>query len=136
VPMMLLKVRVELAARNYAAAARWLRTGFAFSQHVGEGPFLINKLVGIALADQFLDAALEFVEQPESPNLYWALSKLPEPLIDLRKALDLEHHVVEMEFPGLADLDRPRPPEEWDSLLKKIRTEVENLTAGGNPKET
>ena len=61
VPMMVLKVRVELAEGNFAAAAHWLETGFAFSQHVGNGPFIINRLVGIASANKFADCLLDFV---------------------------------------------------------------------------
>ena len=108
IPMMVLKVRVELAEGDYAAAAHWLETGFAFSQHVGNGPFLINRLVGIAGANQFSDCLLDFVQQPDAPNLYWSLTALPRPLIDLRDALDFEYRMLGMEFPDLADLDRPR----------------------------
>ena len=71
VPMMVLKVRVELAEGNYSAAAHWLETGFAFSRHVGNGPFLINRLIGVACANQFADCLLDFVQQPDAPNLYW-----------------------------------------------------------------
>lgn len=130
VPMMLLKARVELAEGNYAAAAHWLRTGLSFSQHVSKGPFLINSLVGIAGADQFLDVVLDFVEQPGAPNLYWSLTNLPRPLIDLRDGIDIEYHVVEMELPDLADRSASRSPEEWDAALKRVRTHIHRLVEG------
>ena len=60
----LLKVRTELADGNFVAAAHWLETGFAFSQHIGNGPFLINRLVGIACTNQFEDCLLDFVVEP------------------------------------------------------------------------
>jgi hypothetical protein len=129
VPMMVLKVRVELAEGDYTAAAHWLETGFAYSQHVGNGPFLINRLVALACANQFADCLLDFVQQPDAPNLYWSLTALPRPLIDLRDAMDFEYRVMEMEFTDLADLDRTRAPEEWDAVLKKVRTHYQLLVA-------
>lgn len=134
-PMLLLKVRVELAENHYAAAAHWLQTGFAFSQHVGNGPFLINRLVGLAIADQFLDGVFDFIQQPGAPNLYWPLAQMPHPLISLREGLDFEYHVVEMEFRELGDLNRTRSPEEWDALLRKVRTELVRLTQGASSRQ-
>ena len=127
-PMMVLKARVELAEGNFSAAAHSLETGFAFGQHVGNGPFLVNRLVGLACANQFTDAVLDFVAVPEAPNLYWPLSALPRPLIDLRDSFELEQAVLEMQFTELADLGRPRTPDQWDALLKKIRIAIQSLT--------
>ncbi|HEX5273047.1 MAG TPA: hypothetical protein VFW33_21265, partial [Gemmataceae bacterium] len=84
-PILVLKARVEIAEGRYADAVRTLETGFSFSQQIGESPFLISSLVGIACASQFADATLELVERPGAPNLYWALAVLPRPLIDLRR---------------------------------------------------
>lgn len=127
VPMMLLKARVELAEGHFDAAAHWLKTGFSFSQHVGNGPFLINRLVGIACANQFADCTLDFIEQPNSPNLYWSLTALPRHLIELRDSMELEQQVMELQFSEFVDLDRPRSPEQWDAMLKKVRTEFRRL---------
>jgi hypothetical protein len=127
--VLVLKVRFEIAEGRFAEAADWLTTGFAFSRHVAEGPFLINGLVGIAIASQFQDAVLDFVGRRGAPNLYWALTALPRPLIDLRKEEELEQALLEMQFPELADLKRERTAEQWDGLLKRFRTEVERVVA-------
>jgi hypothetical protein len=125
VPMMVLKARVSLAEGDYAAAAHWLETGFAFSQHVGNGPFLINSLIGLACANQFADCLFDFVEQPDAPNVYWSLTALPRPMIDLRESMDFEYRLLDLQYPDLADLDRPRSAEQWDAVLKKMRTEYQ-----------
>src|SRR5205809_1071475 len=52
-PMLVLPARVGLAEGDFAAAAHRLETGFAFARHLSDGPTLIHKLVGIAVAAQF-----------------------------------------------------------------------------------
>jgi hypothetical protein len=125
--LLALQARVEIAAGDYAAAAHTLQTGFAFSRHAGAGPFLINSLVGIAIASQFADALQDWVSRADSPNLYWSLTALPRPLIDIRKQLEFEQRVVEIQFPVMADLKRPRAPAEWDAALKQVRTELKRI---------
>jgi hypothetical protein len=127
IPMMLLRARVELGEGNYPAAASAFETGFAFSRHVAEGSTLIHGLVGIAGASQFADGLLDWVARPDAPNLYWSLVALPRPLIDLRKGMEFEQKVMELQFPDLADLDRPRSPEQWDGVLKRVRIEFQRI---------
>jgi hypothetical protein len=127
VPMMVLRARVQLAEGQYSEAARSLETGFSFSRQISEAPLLISGLVAVACANQFLDCVADFVERPEAPNLYWALTALPRPLIDFRLAMEFEQRFFEMEIPDLADVDRPRSPEQWDALLKKLRTKIKIL---------
>lgn len=129
VPMLLLKAKVALAEGDFVAAVRWLETGLSFSRHVANGPFLINRLVGIACASQIEDGVLDFIEQPKSPNLYWSLTALPRPLVELRDSMELEQQVMVMQFRELADLERPRSPEQWDAVLKKVRIEFQRLVA-------
>ncbi len=126
-PLLVLKARVEMRDGRYADAVRTLETGFAFSQHVGEGPFLIGSLVALAIAAHMADCALDLVERPGAPNLYWALAVLPRPLIDLRKANEFEQAVLEMQCPDLADLGRTRAPAEWDAALVRVRKELERI---------
>jgi hypothetical protein len=127
-PLLVLKARVEIAERRYADAVRTLETGFSFSQQVGDGTFLIQSLVGLACAGLFADCLLDLAERPDAPNLYWALAVLPRPLIDMREADDWEQKMIELQFPDLADLDRPRSGAEWDAALVRVRKEVERIT--------
>jgi hypothetical protein len=130
-PMLILQARVAIAEGDFARAAHHLETGFAISRHVGEGPFLVNSLVAIALASQFAGTVADFVERPGAPNLYWALTALPRPLIDLRRAHDLEFRFVQSVFPEL--YGRELTPEQWDGVLRRIRSEFHGLWSIGNP---
>jgi hypothetical protein len=127
VPLLILQARVAMAEGNPAAAVHHLQTGFCMSRQVAEAPFLISALVGMAMANQFADAVLDLIERPDAPNLYWALTVLPRPLIGVRKGMELEQQLVPMQFPVLADLDRPHPAEEWDEVLRQLRKGMERF---------
>jgi len=129
-PLLVLKARFEIAEGHFENAAHTLETGFAFSQHVGDGPFLISQLIAFALEDQFNAAVLDFIAAPHSPNLYWALTALPRPLVSTRKGMELEQTVLTKYLPELADLDRPRTASQWASVLKEMRTAMERLVVG------
>jgi hypothetical protein len=45
-----------------------------------------------------------FVQQPQAPNLYWALADLPRPFLDIRRSLAGERVAVLAAFPGLAEV--------------------------------
>jgi hypothetical protein len=126
-PILVLKARVEMAEGRFADAVRTLETGYSFSQQVGDGPFLINSLVGIACGSMCTDCLTDLIEQPQAPNMYWALAVIPWPLNDLRKANEIEQRMLEMQFPDLADLDRPRSAKEWDRVLANVRKEIERI---------
>lgn len=123
-PMMILQARLALAQRDFALAAHHLETGFAFSRQASQAPTLIHSLVGLSVASQFTRCVADFIEQPNSPNLYWALTALPRPFFDLRPGYEWEYRMIEMQFPELDDLDRDRTPEAWDKILRRIRTEI------------
>ncbi len=129
VPLLILQARVAMAEGNYPAAVHTLETGFCMSRHVAEAPFLICALVGMAMANQLADAVLDLVERPDAPNLYWALTVLPRPLIGTRKGEEFEQQMLVMQFPDLADVDRPRSAEQWDEALKRVRKEIERIIA-------
>ena len=126
-PMLILQARVALAEGNFSAAAHQLETGFAFSRHVAEGTTLIHKMVAFNMAWQLAGTVADFIEQPHAPNLYWALTALPRPLIDPRNSFEWEYQMVNYQFPELADLDRERTAEQWDGLLRRVRTELRQI---------
>ncbi len=127
--LLAIKARCEVAERRYDEAVRTCETGLAFAEHVAEGPFAINFLVAAAIAQSMLDRVEELIAQPGAPNLYWALSALPRPVISLRRGAETEQRVGEMVVPEVADLDRPRTKAEWSSRLDRL-IERTNRLAG------
>jgi hypothetical protein len=127
-----LKVRFrgEIADGRFDDAAASARTMFAMSRHLAEHPTLIGDLVGIAIAYITIGPLDEMIGSPGCPNLYWALTYLPEPLIDLHKGLQGERTVFMHEF-ALLDEQAPMSQAQLDKaqdeivqLYKDIRLEA------------
>src|SRR5262249_7767305 len=65
------------------------------------------------------------LERPDAPNLYWALTSLPRPFLDLRKPVEMEFGTVYRSFPQLRDLRKQKLTTEQaqvvlDDLLQEI----------------
>jgi hypothetical protein len=98
-----LRARLEIADGELTKAVRTLQTGLALAKQVGEQPTFINHLVGTAIAQLMLRQLEDFVQQPKAPNLYWALTDLPQPLIDQRKSFEGERIMMAAVFPGIGE---------------------------------
>jgi hypothetical protein len=79
------RFRAEVALGRFDDAIRTAQTLFAMSRHLSEHPTFVGNLVGIAVAYHAIGPIEEMMEQPGSPNLYWALTNLPDPLVPLVK---------------------------------------------------
>jgi hypothetical protein len=117
------RARLQIAQGQYADAIHTLQTGFALGRHVAQGPTLINGLVGVAIASNMAKQVETLIQQPDAPNLYWALASLPRPLIDFRQGYEGEFASVYLSYPDLRDLkDKKYPAEQWKQLLQKTIT--------------
>jgi hypothetical protein len=123
--LLALKARVEIAEVKFDDAVRTIETGLAFARHVAEGPgvvFMINFLHGAGISRLMLDRCDELISHPGAPNLYWALTALPRPLVSARDALEFDRKLCENLIPELteAELTRPRSAAEWSSFLARM----------------
>jgi hypothetical protein len=113
------RFRHEVAERNFDAAIRTAKTMFALSRHMGKHPTLVGSLVGIALASITIEPLEEMLQQPGCPNLYWALTNLPKPLVSLDKGWEGERMMIGVEFRELTD-QRPMTADEIEKVIKHI----------------
>ena len=119
--LLALEARLLVAEGRHDRAIHKLQSGLAMARHVAEGPTLINDLVGTAVANRMLDRVVELIGSADSPNLYWALSDLPRPFIDLRKAMELEAAIVYFGAPHLRDPQKVQlTPQQWARDLGRI----------------
>jgi len=98
----LLRLRsgLEIAEGRFPDTVRTLRTGFTMARHANQAPTLIAALVGTAIAQVMTDQVIELLQIPGAGNLYWALTDLPRPFIDLHTAMQCERLMVNGLFPS------------------------------------
>ncbi len=124
-----LKARVEIAERRYDDAFETLRWGYRLAYDVAEQPLLISNLVGVAISATMTEQLVELMNAPGSPNLYWAIAALPQPLINVRRAMEFERGFPEQIFPFLKDAETvERSPQEWQRVLEEAVTEIGKLS--------
>jgi hypothetical protein len=134
-PMLAAKVRLQVAEGKWPDALRTLQNGFALGQHVAAGPTLVHGLVGIAISKVMCVALRDFLQHPDAPNLYWALTTLPSPLIDMRNAAEVESAMLYLSYPELRAIHSgDRTPRDWQAVIDRVMTDLEPLNeSNGNP---
>jgi hypothetical protein len=130
-----LYARVLLAERKFDECASTLAAGYAMARHIAEGPTLINALVGYAIAARIDKVVLDWSQTPESPSLFWAVTFLPKPLVDLRPGLEGEMYSLLLSFPSLRLTAKSDAQWKADSeqLLRDFYGVHGQLSAGGEP---
>jgi hypothetical protein len=133
------KAHLEIAEGKYDQAVGTLQTGFALARHSAQGQTLVHALVGSAIAGQMTKQVEQLIQQPDAPNLYWALATLPRPLVDYRPGFEAESNLLYLQYPELRDLDnKSLSAEQWRELLDKIVGDAEQLgrlIGGGGQKQ-
>jgi hypothetical protein len=113
------RFREEIAQGRIDDALVTAKTMFAMARHMSEHPTIIGDLVGFALATITIAPLEELLEQPGCPNLYWALTNLPCPLVPMDRGLEGERMFMLAE---LKDLDETAPMTagQIDKVIKHI----------------
>jgi hypothetical protein len=113
------RFRGEVAGRRFDDAVRTAKTMFALGRHLGEHPTAVANLVGLWVAHLSLNALEEMVQQPGCPNLYWALTDLPFPLVDLRKGVQGDSTRVAGELRLLRE-DAPMTEADVETIVGRL----------------
>jgi hypothetical protein len=118
-----LKVRMrgESARKDYAAAVRTAQTMLALAHSFNSHPTLIGQLVGFAITTITLGVVEEMIQQPDAPNLFWALADLPAPFIDLRTGMQGERAWLAKPYDAFRKAD-PIPEAELNRMVKELGT--------------
>ena len=100
-----IKAKLEIHDGKIAEALGTLRCGIIFGRDVGNGPNLIQHLVGLSMAAATVQQIEGLVQHPQAPNVYWALTALPDPLVNQRHAMQMEAEALSSELPELQTLE-------------------------------
>ncbi len=125
------RFRTEVTRGQIDEALRTAKTMFAMARHMGEHPTLIGDLVGIAIANMAVTPLEELLEQPRCPNLFWALTDLPEPLISLRTGIDGERLILWTLFRELNSTS-PMSAEQIKNYIDPLDAMIRQVAGPGN----
>jgi hypothetical protein len=129
------RFRAEVAEKRFDDAIGTAKTIFALSRHIGEHPTLIGDLVGIAIANVAIGPLDEMLQQPGCPNLYWALSDLPNPFISLRNGIQGQRVIFETHA-GPVEARRVMTQKELDKLVADMSETLRNMNFVKNDART
>jgi hypothetical protein len=116
-----LQAQLEIVDGHFTEAVRTLRLGYTMAKHANQADTLISSLVGAAIAQLMTDQTTELLQIPGAPNLYWALTDLPRPFIDLRTPMQAERLMVNGLFPlQEGDIDVRTTPLSIDQLQERL----------------
>lgn len=132
--ILMAEIRLRVAQRRYDLAVRDLQTGYAMARHVGEDSFLVSSLVGKTIAALMNSELEKLIQAPGSPNLFWALAELPDPLVDFRKAFEVEEALGYLMF---TEMQHPESlnytPEQWSSLVDSYLKKMGEVADDSDP---
>lgn len=116
-----LRTRLQISEKKYDEALASLRTGYSLARHVAEQPFVVSSLVALTMANTMTIQLQELLTRPEVPNLYWAITALPHPLIDLRRPMEQESNGLYLMFPDMQPSKRDTlSAEQWNALAPQV----------------
>jgi hypothetical protein len=138
--MLMLRTRLAIAEKRYDDAVTSMRNQYRIGSDVAKMPFLICGLVGLVIDGMNNSTLIELIASQDSPNMYWALSGLPQPLIDLRPIMQFEMDDGPRIFPFVDRTETAQhAPQEWNRLFAQTIGEFSktgfDFRGGNNGKE-
>lgn len=115
-----LRTRLAIAEKRYDDAIHSMQSGFALADHVAHDGPLVDGLVCIGMVMLNAQGVRELQSQPDGPNLYWALSALPRPLVDTRALLEGERRWIVQREPALRLKREQITAETWAVLTGQM----------------
>lgn len=106
VKVMTLRTRLALEQGHWQQALMSLQDGLVMGANMDEGVMLVQSLVGMAIARVTLGELETWCQTPGTPNLYWALTALPDPLVSAADAYDYEQAMIVQTFPRLREIEK------------------------------
>lgn len=130
-----LRARWQVARHQYEDAVGTLATLYAMARHCAEGQTLVQGLVGISFVGMIAQVQEDMAGQPGAPNLYWALTWLPRPFIELRQANGVEMDTIYLWKPELRRLDQARSADAWRELFDDLAEGLADFESVRDKKE-
>ncbi len=116
-----LRCRLAIAEGDFAAARTIIGENLQLAHQLSAEPFLVSTLIGRTIAQSSFDDALYLVAEPSSPNLYWAIAELPNPLVDASRAMEFETELLFLQVRPLRKIGLvPLAETDWSEFLAEV----------------
>jgi hypothetical protein len=130
-------IRYHIAKGELDQAREGILVGLAVSRHYARTPFGVIQLVSNAINQLMWQRVEELLAHQNCPNLYWALTALPRPYLDIRRMVEFEERMLELTYigqplndtdthpekltlDGVDDPDSTRSEQDWEILLASV----------------
>lgn len=113
-------IRWRLARGELGEAQEGIKVGLAVSRHYAHTPFIVVQLVAASVDSMMLTRLEELLAFPDCPNLYWALTALPRPFVDIRPSVEFQQRTLEMSVDDLDDLERLHTDDAWQQPWAEV----------------
>jgi hypothetical protein len=132
-----LDARYAIASRDWHRAEKDIRRMAAMARDVSKPGLLVTSLIGIGIQGIAYGDVRSWIATEDSPNLYWALSSLPEGPADIRDGLFGELRLLRF---GFEAFDRPEEKdwsaEQWRSVVRRDFQRIMPSVGSGPVDET
>ncbi len=120
-----LQARVQVRENDFEAAAGTIQAGHRLAALIGNGESVIQRLIGVAMNALMRDTIEYMIQTPGCPNLYWAMATVPQPLVQMRRSIELELDGIHRAFPVLreaaaADWTEEQANREWVTAITQL----------------
>ena len=115
-----MRLRGEVKRGEFDKAIVSIQSLFGLAQALEQYPCLIGFLVAAAIAEQARVGLEEMIQQPGCPNLFWAITDIPQPVLSLRTAVGGERLFVVAQYEKMIRTDRILTEKEIDEFLDEL----------------
>lgn len=116
-----LQTKLAILESRFEDAIRLMKMNYRLAENVGRVKLLIGSLISFAEVGIANGNMVDFIATPDSPNMYWALTELPQPVADLRGAFRLECRALMRIFPIFDDVESAtHSSEEWARIIGEL----------------
>lgn len=117
-----LQSRLRIIDNDWPGAARTITDGLSLARQLNRQAVEIQGLLGAGIADEMLErGARDWIAHGDSPNLYWPLSSLPEPFVDIHEIALWERSAACFTLPILRDAQNgSSDPDRWRALFARL----------------
>jgi len=123
------RARRQILEGDLDGAIETLQVTYALARHLSTGETIFHPLVACSISLTAFHTVVDLMQQPNAPNLYWALTVLPRPFIDVRAALEHEAHTIYRLFPQLLEASRhDGDTDYWNRQLHAISRHLASIS--------